>query len=111
VHVSSESRYQRLWLCQITYQAGAESMTPYEATLLIHFYVMACDFEQNGTELYRATCDRWIEAGVIEDNLTSRNEYKTTSLGEAWVHDMLNTPIPKTGFVGRNGDLIQVRAE
>lgn len=81
-------------------------MTPYEAGLLIHFSVMATEFEQSDTQLFKDTVAEWLKLRVIEDSLISRNPYATTKLGRAWLEDMLNTPIPKVRFVGRNGIII-----
>ena len=87
-------------------------MTPYELSLLLHIYTTPVDFYQESTLLRSETLDHFTMINIIcyvgksSDGTYESHGYKLTKLGEAWLEEILNTPVPKIVYMNHNGKIL-----
>lgn len=79
-------------------------MTALEFEILSHIYCTPSAFR---------TCPFWdqiiaklTDIGAIEASDTE-NGHAVTTLGKAWITDILSTPVPTIGYLGRDGRMIK----
>lgn len=70
-------------------------MTPYELSLLIHFYSSSEPFPES--KALTDTVFKWLEQGIIYITLVisdTKTVYSLTSFGEVWLNRALNVESP-----------------
>ena len=79
-------------------------MTPYELSILMHYYISPELHASHGMSLHDKIVEEYIADGVLDygdDGIP-----KTTKLGEAWITQILDTPLPTLAYVDQCGNII-----
>ncbi|MCK5601915.1 hypothetical protein KAR91_08605 [Candidatus Pacearchaeota archaeon] len=82
-------------------------MTPLEFEILSHIYASPSKFRE--CPLWGEVTSKFLDMGVIIRDVTE-NGFCTTSLGIAWITDILMTPVPKLAYIGREGNILPTHA-
>ena len=80
-------------------------MTPLELEVLMHIYVTPLRFPH--LNHLGSIVGKFLKLGILEASDTESG-YVVSDLGRAWIYSILSTPIPKMGYIGQDGKLIDL---
>lgn len=73
-------------------------MTPYEISLMLHFYAIREPWKETHNDLYHETVEAFLHARLIQKDEAS-DIYVTTTKGSAFVSQLMKVEIPVAAWV------------
>lgn len=82
-------------------------MSPYELNILLHIYTCPGHFTVDKTNVFNKTIEKFLISEVITDTKDTKNGYKVTEMGEAFIKCILKTEYPELVYVDCLGEIVR----
>jgi hypothetical protein len=76
-----------------------ENLTPYELSILLHYYTCPTDWEEMDAPAWRETILKLTELGLLEEDKTNEACYRHTEKLVAHIEHILCLPLPVQKWV------------
>jgi len=81
-------------------------MTPNDIEVLLHCYTSPVRHPRFDAPAVRSTHKDFEELGLLQRN--DEDLYIVTNLGKAYIKTLLDTPCPRTGYIDKDGNVINI---
>lgn len=77
-------------------------LSPHDIRVLLHVHAISEPWPTISSA-FEGGVEEFVSKGAIVRDVTSGSGYRTTPLGDAWVHLICNVPPPRAVFLDSNG--------